>query len=187
MANVGDETRTSSRVTRCRHRFAVWRTCANVDSRPAGRSQISRDSSGGHAYPRCVDPDCWPHSACTGAAQALAIVPPRLKSDPGAEFPEQALREHFNQSVTVDLVLEIDSDGHYAWALLSYTDATAPRLSSSSSTQRDSHRLPSHGSGSLAVFPSGSTGSGSRIERTEAEQTDYPSRLRSPTRVARQA
>src|SRR5260370_4812991 len=40
-----------------------------------------------------------------------AIQAPRLKFDPGAIYPQQALRERFFETVTVPLVLEIDASG----------------------------------------------------------------------------
>ena len=58
------------------------------------------------------------HAQELPTAQALAVVPPRLKNDPGAAYPEQALREHLNRSVTVDLVLEIDAEGHVRKAVV---------------------------------------------------------------------
>src|SRR5260370_4434202 len=40
-----------------------------------------------------------------------AIQAPRLKFDPGAIYPQQALRERFFETVTVPLILEIDASG----------------------------------------------------------------------------
>ncbi|MDF2694945.1 MAG: TonB family protein / TonB-dependent receptor [Labilithrix sp.] len=40
-----------------------------------------------------------------------AIVPPRLKTDSPARYPEQALREGLREKVTVNLVLEVDANG----------------------------------------------------------------------------
>src|SRR5882762_5208284 len=40
-----------------------------------------------------------------------SIQAPQLKSDPGAAYPEQALRERFVETVTVPLVLDIDANG----------------------------------------------------------------------------
>src|ERR1700704_5667471 len=45
-----------------------------------------------------------------------SIQAPKLKSDPGAIYPEQALRERFFQTVTVPLVLDIDANGAVAGA-----------------------------------------------------------------------
>ncbi len=42
---------------------------------------------------------------------APAIQPPHLRVNPGASYPEQALRERFFETVTVSLVLEIDASG----------------------------------------------------------------------------
>src|SRR5260370_3619425 len=42
---------------------------------------------------------------------APAIQPPHLRVNPGASYPEQALRERFFETVTVPLVLEIDASG----------------------------------------------------------------------------
>lgn len=39
------------------------------------------------------------------------VVPPRVKLDAGAEYPAQALREGFDRSTTVDLIVEVDSTG----------------------------------------------------------------------------
>jgi TonB family protein len=44
-------------------------------------------------------------------AAAAAVQAPRLTFDPGASYPEQALRERFFETVTVPLVLEIDASG----------------------------------------------------------------------------
>ena len=44
-------------------------------------------------------------------AAAAAIQAPRLTFDPGASYPERALRERFFETVTVPLVLEIDASG----------------------------------------------------------------------------
>lgn len=44
-------------------------------------------------------------------AESATIVPPHLKSDPGVSYPRQALDEHFTDTVTVNLVLEVDPAG----------------------------------------------------------------------------
>jgi TonB family protein len=46
------------------------------------------------------------------AAEAPTLAPPKLKFDPGVTYPEQALREGFDQNVAVTLVLEVGPDGH---------------------------------------------------------------------------
>lgn len=45
------------------------------------------------------------------AAPQPEIVPPRLKTDSPARYPEQALRDRVRDKVTVNLVLEIDATG----------------------------------------------------------------------------
>ncbi len=45
------------------------------------------------------------------AAQGPVIVAPLLKMDPGVLYPEQALREHVSENVTVVLVLDVDAHG----------------------------------------------------------------------------
>lgn len=42
---------------------------------------------------------------------APSIVPPRLKTDSAAIYPEQALRDHVRETATVELLLEIDAAG----------------------------------------------------------------------------
>jgi TonB family protein len=44
-------------------------------------------------------------------AESSTIVAPRLRADPGVEYPQEALREHFTEAVSVELVLDIDADG----------------------------------------------------------------------------
>jgi TonB family protein len=44
-------------------------------------------------------------------ASGAAVVPPRLKTDSPARYPEQALRDHVREKITVQLVLEIDANG----------------------------------------------------------------------------
>ncbi|MBX3261398.1 MAG: TonB family protein [Labilithrix sp.] len=46
-----------------------------------------------------------------GAAAKPVVVPPRLKTDSPARYPERALRDGVRGKVTVDLVLEIGADG----------------------------------------------------------------------------
>ena len=50
-------------------------------------------------------------SAQPAPAQKPAVVPPRLKTDSPARYPEQALRDGVRRRVTVDLILEIDATG----------------------------------------------------------------------------
>ncbi len=50
-------------------------------------------------------------SAQDKAPAAPAIVPPRLKTDSPARYPDQALREGIRDKVRVDLVLEVDANG----------------------------------------------------------------------------
>jgi TonB family protein len=45
------------------------------------------------------------------AAEGPTVVAPRLKVDAGVTYPRQALVEHFTDSVTVSLVLEVDASG----------------------------------------------------------------------------
>jgi TonB family protein len=45
------------------------------------------------------------------AAEAPTIVPPHLKADAGVTYPRQALDEHFVESITVNLTLEVDASG----------------------------------------------------------------------------
>jgi TonB family protein len=52
-----------------------------------------------------------PAGAQSAPSPAATIQPPRLKVDPGASYPEQAVRERFFEPVTVPLVLEIDASG----------------------------------------------------------------------------
>jgi TonB family protein len=44
-------------------------------------------------------------------APAAQVVPPQLKTDSPARYPEQALRDGIRQKVTVNLVLEVDASG----------------------------------------------------------------------------
>ena len=46
------------------------------------------------------------------AAEAPVIVPPRVTTDRGVSFPEQALREGIGGPVVVTLVVEVDEQGH---------------------------------------------------------------------------
>ena len=45
------------------------------------------------------------------AQQQPVIVPPRLKTDSPARYPEQALRDGVREKVVVELVLEVDANG----------------------------------------------------------------------------
>src|ERR1700687_1901573 len=51
-----------------------------------------------------------PKSAAEVAAGA-EITPPRLKRDPCATYPEQALREPFYDTVAVKLIVDVDATG----------------------------------------------------------------------------
>lgn len=50
------------------------------------------------------------------APREAVVTPPRAKEDPGVNYPESALREHISETIEVDLVLEIDTDGHVTQA-----------------------------------------------------------------------
>ncbi len=52
-----------------------------------------------------------PAAAQPTQTQQQAVVPPRLKTDSPARYPDQALRDGVREKVTVDLVLEIDTTG----------------------------------------------------------------------------
>ncbi len=45
-------------------------------------------------------------------AKAPVLVPPAVVKDPGAVYPEQAIRDHVAESVTVAVIVEVDRDGH---------------------------------------------------------------------------
>ncbi len=44
----------------------------------------------------------------------VVLVPPAVKSDPGAAYPRQAVLDGVAQPVTVTLILEVDREGHVA-------------------------------------------------------------------------
>ncbi|MDI1479218.1 TonB family protein [Polyangium sp. y55x31] len=52
-----------------------------------------------------------PPAATGAAAPQPVVVPPRLVTDPGVKYPDQALKERFFAEVTVVLILEIDASG----------------------------------------------------------------------------
>ena len=54
-------------------------------------------------------------------ADAPQLVPPRLRSDVGVKYPEQALRDHVEGVVAVDLVLEVGTDGRVTEVAVSTT------------------------------------------------------------------
>ncbi len=57
-------------------------------------------------------PQPAPRSANDGAQAAPpALVPPKLLTDPGSEYPDLARQEHFKESVDVSVVLDIDATG----------------------------------------------------------------------------
>ncbi len=45
------------------------------------------------------------------SSSTTEVSPPRLQHDPGVTYPEQALREGFRDTVTVDVVVEVDAGG----------------------------------------------------------------------------
>jgi TonB family protein len=59
------------------------------------------------------------HAEELPAVETREVTPPRLSSDPGVSYPEQALREHAAQPVTVELVLEVSASGRVSDAKVS--------------------------------------------------------------------
>ncbi|MEO8797329.1 MAG: TonB family protein, partial [Polyangiaceae bacterium] len=72
------------------------------------------------AYAQSPPQPAVPPAADGSQAAPPALSPPKLLTDPGSEYPDQARQEHFKESVDVSVVLDIDATGVV-------TNATVPQ------------------------------------------------------------
>jgi len=84
--------------------LAAARTAHAQTTEPANAASLPSGASGAVIVPPKDQPPPPP--------KQVVLVPPKLKTDPGAVYPQQAIKDGIDQPVTVAVIVDVDRDGN---------------------------------------------------------------------------